>query len=187
MQLAKDAHIDAFAFNMAYQDKINIPSLKMAFSVATSVGFKLLFSFDYAGNGPWDKAVVTNMIQEYGSNRAYFQYMSNPLVSTFEGPDRAADWVAIKQKTNCFFIPDWSPLGAKAAIGLAGGVADGLFNWAVWPWGNQTMDTYTDASYYQSLQGKPYMMPISPWFYTNLPGYGGKNWLWEGDSLWFDR
>lgn len=35
--------------------------------------------------------------------------------------------------------------------------------------------------------GRPtYMMPVSPWFYTNLPGYL-KNWLWRGDDLWFDR
>lgn len=30
-------------------------------------------------------------------------------------------------------------------------------------------------------------MPVSPWFYTNLPGFGGpggKNWLWRGDELW---
>jgi glucan endo-1,3-alpha-glucosidase len=25
------------------------------------------------------------------------------------------------------------------------------------------------------------MMPVSPWFYTNLPS---KNWLWRGDDLW---
>jgi hypothetical protein len=30
------------------------------------------------------------------------------------------------------------------------------------------------------------MMPISPWFYTDLPGFD-KNWLWRGDDLWFDR
>lgn len=31
------------------------------------------------------------------------------------------------------------------------------------------------------------MMPISPWFFTNLPGYD-KNWLWRrGDMLWYDR
>jgi hypothetical protein len=35
--------------------------------------------------------------------------------------------------------------------------------------------------------GLPYMMPVSPWFYTNLPGFGGKNWLWRGDDLWYDR
>jgi hypothetical protein len=38
----------------------------------------------------------------------------------------------------------------------------------------------------QYLNGKPYMMPASPWFYTNLPGYD-KNWLWRGGDLWNDR
>lgn len=36
-------------------------------------------------------------------------------------------------------------------------------------------------------KGLPYMMPVSPWFYTNLPGFGGKNWVWRGDNLWYDR
>jgi hypothetical protein len=30
------------------------------------------------------------------------------------------------------------------------------------------------------------MMPISLWFFTNLPGFH-KNWLWRGGSLWYDR
>lgn len=29
-------------------------------------------------------------------------------------------------------------------------------------------------------------MSVSPWFYTNLPGYN-KNWLWRGDHTWYDR
>lgn len=48
------------------------------------------------------------------------------------------------------------------------------------------MTTYIDASYNLTLTnagGKPYMMPVSPWFYTNLPGYH-KNWAWKGDNLW---
>jgi hypothetical protein len=28
------------------------------------------------------------------------------------------------------------------------------------------------------------MMPVSLWFYTNLPS---KNWLWRGDNLWHQR
>lgn len=48
------------------------------------------------------------------------------------------------------------------------------------------MDTFTDASYIDTLNGQPYMMGVSPWFYTNLPGFR-KNWLWRGDDLWFDR
>ncbi|EAW20625.1 uncharacterized protein NFIA_030580 [Aspergillus fischeri NRRL 181] len=159
--LAQDAHIDAFALNMAWEDKTNDASVEMAFTAANAKGFKLFFSFDYAGNGPWDQDVVIR-------------------------PGNAADWVTIKAKTNCFFMPDWSSVGAKPAVGLANGVADGLFSWSAWPWGNQGMDTYTDASYIQYLDGKPYMMAISPWFYTNLPGYN-KNWLWNGGSLWFDR
>ncbi|KAL6234137.1 glycosyl hydrolase family 71-domain-containing protein [Aspergillus navahoensis] len=34
--------------------------------------------------------------------------------------------------------------------------------------------------------GLPYVMPASPWFYTNLLGYK-KNWLWRGDDLCYDR
>ncbi|KAJ5951187.1 uncharacterized protein N7479_009600 [Penicillium vulpinum] len=186
MKLAQDAHIDAFALNMAWKDGTNDASVEMAFTAASSVGFQLFFSFDYAGNGPWDQEVVIDMIQKYGTTSAYFHHNGKPFVSTFEGPGNADDWVTIKAQTNCFFVPDWSSVGAKPAVALANGVADGLFSWSAWPWGNQTMDTYTDASYIQYLDGKPYMMAISPWFYTNLPGYN-KNWMWKGDSLWYDR
>ncbi|KAJ6014734.1 hypothetical protein N7540_009325 [Penicillium herquei] len=171
---------------MAWEDKTNDASLAMAFTAAEAKGFRLFFSFDYAGNGPWDLEVFTSMIQKYSSSSSYFQYNGKPFVSTFEEPSNADDWVTIKANTNCFFVPDWSSVGAKPAVELANGVADGLSSWSAWPWGNQTMDTYTDASYIQYLEGKPYMMVISPWFYTNLPGYN-KNWLWNGASLWFDR
>jgi hypothetical protein len=61
-----------------------------------------------------------------------------------------------------------------------------LLGWAAWAWGSWNMTTYVDASYNQTLNGKPYMMPVSPWFFTNLPGYK-KNWLWRSDDLWYDR
>lgn len=49
------------------------------------------------------------------------------------------------------------------------------------------MDTDVDASYFQYLdRKKPYMMPVSPWFYTNMPGFS-KNWMWRGDDMWHDR
>ncbi|KAI8165718.1 hypothetical protein K4K54_008207 [Colletotrichum sp. SAR 10_86] len=186
MSKAKAAHIDAFALNMAYGDPTNEKSLAAAFQHASSVGFQLFFSFDYAGNGPWPKGVVQSLISQYASSGQYFHYQGKPFVSTFEGPDNAEDWIDIKSATGCFFIPDWSSLGAKPAMAKANGVADGLFSWAAWPWGDQNMDTYVDASYSQYLGGKPYMMAASPWFYTNLPGYN-KNWMWRGDDLWFDR
>ncbi|KAK4170859.1 glycosyl hydrolase family 71-domain-containing protein [Triangularia setosa] len=178
IQLAKDAHIDAFALNMAYNEGTD--------SVSIARNFKLFFSFDYAGRGPWPRAAVMSTILNYKDRSAHFRYNGQPFASTFEGPEQAQDWIDIKKVTGCFFVPDRSSVGAKAAMSLAGGVADGLFSWAAWPWGPQNMDTYVDASYLQYLNGKPYMMPVSPWFYTNLPQWK-KNWMWRGDNLWFDR
>jgi hypothetical protein len=83
-----------------------------------------------------------------------------------EGPGNADDWKTIKAATSCFFIPDWSSLGAQAAVAQGGGVADGLFSWAAWQNGPRNSDTYQDASYLDFLKGKPYMAPVSPWFYT---------------------
>ncbi|KAL2126620.1 hypothetical protein VTI74DRAFT_527 [Chaetomium olivicolor] len=186
IQLAQDAQIDAFALNMANDDSTNDAALPLAFNAAEALNFKLFFSFDYAGNGPWPKSTVTDMINKYGQSVAYFKRGPQPFVSTFEGPGNAEDWHRIKADTNCFFIPDWSSIGAQPAVKLAGGVADGLFSWDAWPKGPANMTTYPDASYYDFLGDKPYMMPISPWFYTNLPGYG-KNWLWRGDDMWFQR
>lgn len=92
----------------------------------------------------------------------YYLHQGQYLVSTFEGPDQAEDWIGIKQKHD-IFIPDWSSIGAKPALQLGGGVADGLFSWAAWPWGPHNMDTYTDASYFQYLNDsgtKPYRMAV---------------------------
>lgn len=141
---AQAAHIDAFALNIAYDDSSNGPSLENAFAAAEDLGFKLFFSFDYAGNGPWPKDDVISLINQYKGRSAYYYRDSQPFVSTFEGPGQAADWTDIKAQTGCFFIPDWSSLGAKTAMEL--GTADGLFNWAAWPTGPEDVNTYVDAS-----------------------------------------
>lgn len=59
MQVAQQAAIDGFALNMGYNEPMNEDSVRMAFSAAAQVpGFKLFFSFDYAGkNGPWPQDV----------------------------------------------------------------------------------------------------------------------------------
>ena len=184
MNLAKSAKIDAFALNIAYNESIET-AVSIAFLAAKATNFKLMFSFDYAGNGAWPAFDVAGMLHQYTGSTAHFLHDGKPLVSTFEGPDNATDWKSIKTATGCFFMPDWSSKGAAEALRLADGVADGLFSWAAWPWGNQDMDTYVDASYLDFLEragNKPYMMPVSPWFYTNMPGFK-KNWLWRGKSI----
>jgi hypothetical protein len=127
--LAQTAHIDAFALNIAYADSTNDAQLPLAFQAAVAKGFSLFFSFDYAGNGAWPEANVTALLTSYISNSAYYHTGGQPFVSTFEGPNNAAEWIDIKAATGCLFYPDWSSLGAKFAL-LAGGgnVVDGLFS-----------------------------------------------------------
>jgi hypothetical protein len=169
---------------MAYKEG-DEEHLDRAFAAAAAANFQLFFSFDYAGgdHGPWEAEAVTRLIRKFGKLPAYYKYQGKPFVSTFEGPSSSNDWIRIKKDTGCFFMPDWSSLGAKAALALSNGVADGLFSWAAWPWGNKNMNTYTDASYEWYLKPtgreKPYMMPVSPWFFTNMPGFH-KDWVWRG-------
>ncbi|KAL6235885.1 glycoside hydrolase [Aspergillus navahoensis] len=134
---------------MASKDATNDIALPVVFTAADDMGFQLLFLFDYAGNGPWDKAVAIDMIKEYGAKDTYFKKDGDPFVSAFEGPNNADDWKDIKE-TNCCFIPDWSSVGAQPAINLGDGIADGLFSWDAWPKGPANMTSYPDASYYVS-------------------------------------
>ncbi|KAG7291440.1 hypothetical protein NEMBOFW57_001459 [Staphylotrichum longicolle] len=188
MNLAQNAHIDAFALNIAYGWKDNEKQIGNAFSAAASAGFKLFFSFDYAGGTePWPLESVRTLIRTYGKHTGYYQHNGLPLVSTFEGPGQADDWKTINSgDTSCFFIPDWSSLGAGPAVRAGDGVADGLFSWAAWPTGKLNSTTYVDASYKLALGSKPYMMAVSPWFFTNMPGFD-KNWLWNNGDLWYQR
>ncbi|KAK1727776.1 hypothetical protein CaCOL14_001466 [Colletotrichum acutatum] len=189
-KIAKDAHIDAFALNMGLTDPNTNSSLETAFVAAKNVGFQLFFSFDYNGGyhggKPWPKETILYMAEKYFKLDEYFKYADKPLASTFEGTENAEDWIEIKNNTGAFFIPDWSSVSPEDALALGDGVADGLFSWNAWPVGDKDMTDKSDAAYAWALKGKPYMMPVSPWFYTNLPGYN-KNWVWRGDDLWYDR
>ncbi|OQD78045.1 hypothetical protein PENANT_c094G10734 [Penicillium antarcticum] len=128
ISLAHDAHIDAFALNVAHGKATNEKSVEDAFSVAESLGFKLFFSLDYAAPP-----------------------ISNTMANLSVLPLKALQM----QRTGF--------LSTKPALKLAGGVADGLFSWAAWPWGIQRMNTYIDTSYLQYLAAmgeKTYMMPV---------------------------
>ncbi|KZL80917.1 glycosyl hydrolase family 71 protein [Colletotrichum incanum] len=72
---------------MAYKEAVNELSLELALKTAAAEGFQLLFSFEYAGNRPWPKDVVTDYITKYGSTAQYFKHNGKPFVSTFEGSD----------------------------------------------------------------------------------------------------
>ena len=76
---AQIAHIDAFALNIANNDSTIAAQLPTLFSIAGSKGFKLFFSFDYAGNGAWLQADVIALVNQYKMEAAYYFIMGKPL------------------------------------------------------------------------------------------------------------
>lgn len=62
-----------------------------------------------------------------------------------------------------------------------------MIDWGAWPEGTTRTNVELDASYMIFLnKTRTYMAPVSPWFYTNMPGFD-KNWLWQGGTLWYER
>ncbi|OAL33162.1 hypothetical protein AYO20_07644 [Fonsecaea nubica] len=186
---AAAAGIDGFALNVGYLDTINPfgfvqAQLDNAYQAADAAGFQMFLSFDYLAQGAWDQNAVIRTVNGYSSHASQFKWEGKPLVSTFEGADHAGDWAYIKAQTNCFFVPDFSSQGAEGAAGKPN--VDGLLSWNAWPNGANDMTDDDDKAYVTALDGRPYMMPVSPWFYTNLPLWS-KNWLWRGDDLWHHR
>ncbi|KAL2814367.1 glycosyl hydrolase family 71-domain-containing protein [Aspergillus cavernicola] len=196
---AKSSLIDAFALNTGHGMNHTTQSLNDAFTAAEELDFKLFFSLDYSGAGPWPKNSVIELLKRYTGRSAYFQHDGKPLVSTFEGFQHAGDWADIKSEVSsdvegcCFFIPDWTSVGPRRATSSSSSsssaavpVIDGLMSWDAWPDGANPMNTSEDLEYMSNLASRPYIMPVSPWFYTNLKQFN-KNWVWRGDDLWYTR
>ncbi|KAI1333626.1 glycoside hydrolase family 71 protein [Xylariaceae sp. FL0016] len=183
---AQSAGIDGFALNIGSSDSYNDAQLPLAFEAAASRGFSLFLSFDMAASS-WTVDQVVNYINTYKSYGSQFKVNGVPVVSTFEGPNWADNWASVRSSTGgIFLMPSWTSLG-PSGVGAKLSLIDGAFNWGAWPEANQnTMSTANDIAYKSVLQGKSYMMGVSPYFYTDLPQYG-KNWYSSSDSLWYDR
>ncbi|KAI3010058.1 CAZyme family GH71 [Aspergillus niger] len=185
---AKAAQIDAFALNTGYGAANTDQLLTDALTVAAAHDFKLFLSLDYSGDGHWPPDQVLKVLQGYANHTAYYRVDNkHPLVSTFEGYEALSDWSTIKEKLpDIYFMPEWS---VRTPQELASeDVVDGLLSWSAWPYGTTPMNTSTDEQYISALKAKdkPYIMPVSPWFYTDMVRYH-KNWVWQGDGLWHTR
>jgi glucan endo-1,3-alpha-glucosidase len=197
IQIAQNAGIDGFVLNTA-------PSLDPAGGISGAIGtqlanafqaagelgssFKLFIAFDYLGAGkPWQQTDVISVLQLYANDPSYFRYGGRAYVSTFEGTGNIGDWAAIKSAVSggIFFVPDWTSLG-PAGITAQLGLIDGAFSWDMWPSGPEDITDASDLAWKAALAGKHFMMGVSPWFYTNLPGYS-KTWVWRGDDMWHTR
>ncbi|OTA96250.1 glycoside hydrolase family 71 protein [Hypoxylon sp. CO27-5] len=183
---AKSAGIDGFALNVGSADSWNAQQLQLAYDTASSNGFSLFLSFDMAASS-WTVDQVVSLVNQYKGAGSQLKVNGKPFVSTFEGPSWADNWASVRSATgDIFLVPDWSSLGPQG-VGSKLSQIDGAFNWGAWPNANEyTITTGNDQAYKSSLQGKPYMMGVSPYFYTDLPQYN-KNWYSSSDSLWYDR
>ena len=114
MTLVKNAGIDAFALNMANNDSTNDIALPLAFSAAAQTNFKLFFSFDYAGQGPWDLDEVITKIQTYGPKPTYFTRGSQPFVSTFRRSQASHGLVNDQTQNKVFLHTGLVILGRQA-------------------------------------------------------------------------
>ncbi|KAK4187067.1 glycoside hydrolase [Podospora australis] len=187
VKTAKEAGIDGFALNIGPSDPWTETQLCHAYHEAEQVGdFVVFLSFDMAC-GNWSVEQVTDLINRFKDSSAQFKVDRKTFVSTFEGPDWADNWADVRAHTgDIYLVPDWSSLGPYG-IGEKLDLIDGAFSWDAWPKAGQTqMNINEDLLYRDNLQGKKYMMGVSPCFYTNLPQWN-KNWYSSSESLWHDR
>ncbi|KAI0974728.1 glycoside hydrolase family 71 protein [Xylaria arbuscula] len=194
IEQAQAIGIDGFALNCAPEriDSYTPKQLANAYQAAEETNFKVFVSFDFAYWSTGDTPDIIDIVGNYSSHpaQAYYRFVIHVLdydgaiVSTFVGD--TMDWNAVKtalpdQKITALpNIQDPSFL-ASAQTGL-----DGAFSWYAWPTdgGNSIipgpMTTVWDDKFVENLAGRPYMAPVSPWFFTH---FNTKNWVFICEDL----
>ncbi|EIW78759.1 glycoside hydrolase family 71 protein [Coniophora puteana RWD-64-598 SS2] len=186
MQLAQSIGIDGFALNIG-KDSYNDQQLGYAYAAASATGFKVFISFDFSYWTTGDTSTIAQYINTYGAMDGQFIYNNEVFVSTFVGDGFNWGDVASQSKP-LFACPNWQP----GSFGGDNGVSCG-FSWGAWPNQNnqpidQNMTTTLDQEYITNLGSNPYMMPVSPWFFTHYgPSSYNKNWIFYSDWLWNTR
>lgn len=191
MQRAKAYGIDAFALNIG-TDSFTDTQLGYAYTSAQNNGMKVFISFDFSY---WDRGnptAIGQKIAQYASQPAQLMVDNAVFVSSFVGDGVNVAAVRSAAGRTIKFVPNFSPSLTPDFSPL-----DGAFNWMGWPNNGQNRapaagQTGTveagDQQYISALNGKDYLAPASPWFFTHYePSTYNKNWLFPGDTLWFDR
>ncbi|KAJ7364618.1 glycoside hydrolase family 71 protein [Mycena albidolilacea] len=188
MTLAKSMGIDAFALDIG-KDSYNEQQLGFAYAAAANVGFKVFISFDFAYWTAGDTSTMSSYMKTYATQPGQFLYNNAAFVSSFVGDGYPYRTLESQSGVKLFACPSWQP---GSFINNAN--TDCGMSWnAAWPnVDNEPIDangtTSLDHEYITDLGGKPYMMPVSPWFSTH---YGGdtynKNWIFYSDWLYQSR
>ncbi|KAL4956106.1 glycosyl hydrolase family 71-domain-containing protein [Aspergillus filifer] len=192
MQRAKSLGIDAFALNIGV-DPYTDQQLGLAYQSAANNDMKVFISFDFNWWNTGQGYQVGQKIAQYASLPAQLKVDGKVFVSSFagDGLDVAAMRSAAGQPI--FWAPNYHP-----EYGTNMDQVDGLLNWMAWPNdgnnkaprpGAEVSVQDGDDMYIRALNGKDYIAPASPWFFTHFgPEVPySKNWVFPGDLLWYDR
>ncbi|KAI1809874.1 glycoside hydrolase family 71 protein [Poronia punctata] len=191
MKRAKAIGIDAFALNIGL-DPYTQQQLEFAYESAERNGIKAFISFDFNWYHTDQAAEVGQMIANFASKPAQLKFGDRVVASSFAGD--GFDVAAMREAAgnDVWFAPNFHPgQGDFSAI-------DGALNWMAWPndgdnkapkpGANVTVQQ-GDQEYIDALDGKAYVAPVSPWFFTHFgPEVPySKNWVFPGDTLFYDR
>ncbi|EHK20485.1 glycoside hydrolase family 71 protein [Trichoderma virens Gv29-8] len=191
MQRAKAAGIDAFALNIGV-DGYTDQQLGYAYDSADRNGMKVFISFDFNWWSPGNAVGVGQKIAQYANRPAQLYVDNRPFASSFAGDGLDVNALRSAAGSNVYFVPNFHP-GQSSPSNI-----DGALNWMAWdndgnnkaPKPGQTVTVADgDNAYKNWLGGKPYLAPVSPWFFTHFgPEVSySKNWVFPGGALIYNR
>ncbi|KAJ5536235.1 glycoside hydrolase [Penicillium frequentans] len=191
MQRAKAFGIDAFALNIG-TDSYTDTQLQYAYTSAAKNGMKVFISFDFNWWSTGQGSAIGAKIKQYASYSSQLKVDGKVFVSSFSGDglDVAAMTAAAGQ--SLFFAPNFHPGEGNFND------AQSALNWMAWPSnGDNKAPTVknlvtvpdSDKAYIDALGGKPYIAPVSAWFFTHFGSEVSysKNWVFPSDLLWYRR
>ncbi|OGM46231.1 glucan endo-1 [Aspergillus bombycis] len=191
MKRAKAYGIDAFALNIG-TDSYTDTQLHYAYESAANNDMKVFISFDFNWWHFSQGSEVGTKVRQFADHPAQLKVDGKVFVSSFCGD--GVDPCAIQTAAGCeiFFAPNFHP-GHGDFDNI-----QGAMNWMAWDSnghnkapaaGQKIAVTDGDDAYGYALAGKPYIAPVSPWFFTHFGAEVpySKNWVFPSDLLWYHR
>ncbi|KAE8153432.1 glycosyl hydrolase family 71-domain-containing protein [Aspergillus avenaceus] len=196
MKRAKSLGIDAFALNIGVDrvDPFTDTQLELAYESAAKNDMKVFISLDFNWwNDKTEAQAAGQKIGRFASKPAQLMVEGKVFVSSFIGDDLDVAAFRAAAGKPLYWAPYYK-FPEKADVSKV----DALFNWMAWPnnglnkapWPGRHVSVQDgDRTVLSVLKGKPYMAPVSPWFFTHFGKEVpySKNWVFPSDLLWYDR
>ncbi|KAB8235258.1 glycoside hydrolase family 71 protein [Aspergillus alliaceus] len=196
MKRAKSLGIDAFALNIGVDrvDPFTDTQLEYAYQSAANNDMKVFISFDFNWWRQDSEATAAGQkLAKFASKPAQLLIDGKVFVSSFAGDGLDSDAFRAAVGRPIYWAPNYQKVSSIDVSKV-----EALFNWMAWPNnGNnkaprpgQTVTVQDgDKAYLNVLKGKPYMAPVSPWFFTHFGAEVpySKNWVFPSDNLWYER